>query len=236
MCAETKRAEMQRTEDVHVAMLARDMNYAEEVIHDVYAAMRNHISVRLPFMVALSVAIGFHQLSNYSGVLGRGLVYVPLSIFGDDGQRFRIPIMNDLHEATLTARMSEIAMDVLREALHKHDLDMLFLCCCGLVIGKRDRIDEFYGSQDHVERDRVRSFFDTEATGITMTDSINDLRKRGVVSLDFDPYSYSEDRLFEKIECMLGTAKQFVPLEQDSDVAKMKDQLTAIAQRVQQAA
>ena len=45
MCAETRRAEMQRTEDVHVAMLARDMNYAEEVIHDVYAAMRNHISV-----------------------------------------------------------------------------------------------------------------------------------------------------------------------------------------------
>ena len=115
--------------------------------------------------------------------------------------------MNDLHEATLTARMSEIAMDVLREALHKHDLDMLFLCCCGLVIGKRDRIDEFYGSQDHVERDRVRSFFDTEATGITMTDSINDLRKKGVVSLDFDPYSYSEDRLFEKIECMLGNGK-----------------------------
>ena len=233
MCAVDKRFEMQRAENVHIVMLTRHMNHATALIRDAFTAINNHISVRLPFAVAVSVAIDFHQRGNYSGVLGDGIVYIPLSLFADDGRRFRIPVMEDLHEAVLTARMSEIAMESLRKALREHDLDMIFLCCCGLVLGQRDKIEKFYGSEDHLERDRIRSFFDAESTDISIVKSIDVLRKKGVISPDFSQVSDSEDRVFNRIELMLETAKKFSPPK--PDIAIMTRRLANVAQRAQAA-
>ena len=233
MCAADKRPEMQRAESVHTTMLTQHMSQAAEPIHDALTAVSSYVSVRLPFAVALSVAIDFYQRDNYSGVLGDGLVYIPLSLFADDGERFRIPVMEDLHEAVLTARMSEVAIEALQKALHKHDMGVIFLCCCGLVVGQRDRIEEFYGSKDHVERDRIRSFFDAESTSISIVKSIDILRKEGIMSPDFSQTSYSEDRLFESIESMLEKAKQISP--PNPDIAIMQNQLTAVVERAQAA-
>ena len=233
MCAVDKNPALQIIDDSHIGLWTRNMVHAAVApINAAYAAVKKYTAVRLASMAGLAASIESYY-TGHSGVLGDDMVYTPLTMFGSGGERFRLPVMCPLHEAVLTNMMSEPRMEDLKETLREHDLGIMSLCCCGTLLGPYDKVQEFYRSDEHLERDQVRSFFDAQATSITMVDSIDEMREQGIISPDFSSgASRAEDRLFARIETLIDMVTHISPaLEQDE--MSMRTRIAAIAQRAQ---
>ena len=201
MCASDPELLMVRATESHVRQVCNLLPEPEtvEVVTDIFRGVEKCISTPIPFIATLAVAINACR-NRYSGVLGDGIVCVPFTSCGIDGMRYRTYLMVILHETFLTARMSELAMDSLRETLHTYGLDICFLCCCGIALGSREKIDAFRGSEEHRAWDQVRSWYNAEPTPITQISSLKELE--GVQTLDLAA-SGAEQKLFEEIDQML---------------------------------
>ena len=235
MCAVEKDPALQIVEDDHITLWNRNMVHAAVApINAAYAAVKKYTAVRLASMAGLVASIEAYY-TGHSGVLGDDMVYTPLAMFGSDGERFRLPVMYPLHEAVLTDMMSEPRMEDLRETLREYGLGIMSLCCCGTLLGPYDKVQEFYRSDEHLERDQVRSFFDAQATSITVVDSIDEMRGQGIVSPDFSYGTRAEDRLFAKIETLIDMVTRISPAPEQDEVS-MRTRIAAMAQRAQHGA
>ena len=211
MRASAQRLLMTQANELHLEKLCHLFPEEEEEITDMFWSVEKYISTQLPFIATLGVAV--NKLRNgYSGFLGENLVCTPFTSCGTDGVRYRTKIMELLHEAFLTARMSELGMDSLREALQKHGMDIIFLCCCGTVLGEKEEIKAFRNSEEHRAWDYVRSRFSAQPTPLKYIRSLGDLE--GMQMLDLSA-SGAEKGLFREID---RTINHLAKTETDSNM------------------
>ena len=165
--------------------------FAEKVFKAWTKSLRPHLPL-LPMFVAM-----FEALRNKDyGVLGKHkLIRVPLSIIGDDKVRYRLPIVSLLHETILSANMSDISKDYFRQSLNNEGLCVLFMCSCGVVLGKCRDINNFYGSHDHLAMDKLRSAIDAQGNPVREVSSWDSIPLH---NMDIHANG-AERRLFDRI-------------------------------------
>jgi hypothetical protein len=163
-------------------------------------ALRPHLPL-LPMFVAMFEAL---KAKDY-GVLGKHkLIRVPLSIIGADKVRYRPPIVSLLHEAILSANMSDISKDYFKQSLAEKGLCVLFMCSCGVVMGKCRDIQNFYGSANHLAMDKLRSAIDAEGNLVREVQYWNEIPLH---NMDIHANG-AERRLFDRIAELTETASQ----------------------------
>ncbi|PID83596.1 hypothetical protein CSB11_00445 [Candidatus Campbellbacteria bacterium] len=130
------------------------------------------------------------------------LVRLPLSIIGSNKVRYRTPVVENLHESILSGHMSDLMKNEIDKVLKLFDLKLVYLCCCGVVLGKSEDIDDYYGSTEHINLELLRSAIDAEGNPVV---SISDFSKIEVLTMDLH-VNDAENRLFSDIEFAI---KQF---------------------------
>ena len=203
MCTSVFQSFMARVNESHLGQmrhLVPDETF--EIVAEIFEEVDECISTPIPFITTIAVAVDACR-KGFSGVLGDDLVCIPFTTCDVYGARYRTPLMEILHETFLTARMSELAMDALRRVLHKYDMDVCFLCCCGTVVGTREAIGAFYGSALHHTWDGLRSLYNSEPTPLESIDSFEELE--GVQTIDLRG---AERGLFREIDRMLTALAQ----------------------------
>lgn len=153
-------------------------------------------------VIAAIVAMTEQVDKNEFGVLQDfNLVRLPLSLIGADKVRYRTPVVEMLHESILSFNMSDITKNNVTKVLNKHGYCMMFLCSCGVVIGKCEDVKSFYGSEHHIEMDKLRSAIDAEGNPVELVASLEDIP---VQTMDLSTNG-AERNLFKRIREMLET-------------------------------
>lgn len=202
MCSESKSPAMSGLYHLHADRLQAALPERATLIHDIYHGLTECLNPHLPVLAAL-VAMAESALRQDYGVLeAYRLVRLPLSVIGLDRVRYRTPIIEDLHETVLSFRMSDLAVEHLRRALRPHGLCVLFLCSCGVVMGKCGDVQRYYGSEDHRRMDRLRSAIDAEGNPVAEVRSLADIC---VPTMDLHQNG-AERRLFLLVEELIATA------------------------------
>ena len=166
---------------------------------EIFSALTKNLNPHLPALAAFVAMVEAVQAEDY-GVLGDyRLVRLPLSIIGIDRARYRTPSVVNLHETILSLRMSEITIETLRHALRPHNLCVLFLCSCGVVMGACEDVRAYYGSHDHRRMDRLRSAIDATGSPLKLASSFSDI---AVPTMDLHENG-AEERLFARIEKLI---------------------------------
>lgn len=195
MCVEVKDPKMTGLHEKHLITLQEAVPKLKDVTADLYSALTADINPHLPTLTSLIAMVEALRNEDY-GVLGEHrLVRMPLSIIGQDLVRYRPPIVTMLHESILSLRMSDITIENIDKALKPHELCILFLCSCGVVMGHCDDVHAFYGSDDHRRMDRLRSAIDAAGSAVREIASFDDIR---VPTMDMHENG-SERRMFYRI-------------------------------------
>ena len=232
MCQTTQNPLMANTTEQHIMRLNQILPDARELSTDLYKGVSEHIFMQIPFFSTLAVLASEVKRGVHSGFFGDGVAYIPFTVGDADGTRYRTRIMELLHGVFLTANMSEPTMQSVKEILHKHGLDMLSLCCCGTMIGKREKIEEIRGSQAHLDFDKISTLFDAIPTDIVLVKSLGDLK--GVQLLD-TAASGTEQTLLQKVEeatHFLSKVRVKPELDISLDELTSNPEMAAIAERM----
>lgn len=185
-----------------LASMTQKSPLAKELASTMLKTLNPHNPV-LAALVAMAEQVDqkdFGVLQDYN------LVRLPLSLIGANKVRYRTPIVEMLHESILSFNMSDITKTNVKEVLKKHGYCLLFLCSCGLVMGRCEDVKKFYGSEDHIAMDTLRSAIDAEGNPVEFIDSLQDIP---VQTMDLS-VNGAEDRLVSRISEMLETMTLFV--------------------------
>jgi hypothetical protein len=204
MCYKCENPEMAGLHQGHLPLLLEAAPSVTRVTRDVYWAMTKDLNPHLPALIAF-VAMAEALQNNDFGVLREHrLVRLPLSIIGTDKVRYRTQVVGWLHEAILSLRMSNLTMETIRTVLYPHHLCILFLCSCGVVMGRCANVRAYYGSEGHRRMDRLRSAIDKSGSPVVPVQSFDDIK---VPTMDMHPNG-AEARLFARIEVLTRLAAQ----------------------------
>lgn len=170
----------------------------------------------LPMFVAMFEAL---KNEDYGVLAEHNLIRVPLSIIGADKVRYRLPVVSLLHETVLSANMSDVSREYFRGSLAQQGLCVLFMCSCGVVLGKCRDIKNFYGSEHHLSMDKLRSAIDAQGNPVREVDSWDD-----IPFYNMDIHSNgAERRLFDRIMELIQIASAAAPEEMswiDNEIAR----------------
>jgi len=195
MCYKCDNPEMAGLHAGHLPLLQGAMPKQSGLASDLFTALTATLNPHLPILPALLAMAEAVEREDF-GVLGdHRLIRLPLSIIGTDKVRYRTELVEHLHETILSARMSEITIEAVRKALRPHGLCILFLCSCGVVMGKCRDVRAYYGSDDHVRMDRLRSAIDAAGNPVVEIESFTDIM---VPTMDLH-HNGAEERLFARI-------------------------------------
>jgi hypothetical protein len=204
MCYKCDNPEMAGLHAGHLPLLQGAMPKQSALTADLFKALTTALNPHLPILPAL-LAMAEAVESEDFGVLEESkLVRLPLSIIGTDKVRYRTEQVEHLHETVLSARMSEITMEAVRKALRPHGLCILFLCSCGVVMGRCTDVRAYYGSDAHVRMDRLRSAIDAAGNSVKTIDAFADIL---VPTMDLHQNG-AEERLFARIKELTEIASQ----------------------------
>ena len=185
-----------------LASMTTKPTLAEELTSVMLKTLNPHNPV-LAALVAMAEQV---ETQDFGVLREHNLVRLPLSLIGENKVRYRTPIVEMLHESILSFNMSDITKENVKEVLQKHGYCLLFLCSCGVVMGTCRDIKKFYGSEDHITMDQLRSAIDAEGNPVEFIDSLRDIP---VQTMDLSADG-AEDRLFSRISEMLETMTLFV--------------------------
>lgn len=195
MCYKCDNPKMAGLHEGHKSLLERALPHQSGFIDDLFRALTRTLNPHLPILPALLAMAEAVEREDF-GVLGEfRLVRVPLSVIGSNQVRYRTPIVEQLHETILSARMSDVTIDAVRKALRPHGLCILFLCSCGVVMGKCSDVQRYYGSEAHVRMDRLRSAIDAAGSRVVAVSSFSAIP---VSTMDLHAGG-AEERLFARI-------------------------------------
>ncbi len=131
------------------------------LIHDIFAAMTDHNTVRPAVMII--ILEGIHRLNGGlfgNSSFGATFAYSALQIKdGGDGNifhRFQDPIMSHIHDAMLQFALAERNMRLVQDVLIAHGYNLTHFCDCGCGI-TRDG-DDYIGSDEYKAVNYLRSY------------------------------------------------------------------------------
>ncbi len=180
----------------HLPLLSEAAPEVATVTSSLYSALTENLNPHLPALPAF-VAMAEALRNGDFGILGEHrLIRLPLSIIGTDKVRYRTQMVEWLHETILSLRMSDITVEAIRSALRPHGLCVLFLCSCGVVMGRCEDVRAYYGSEEHRRMDRLRSAIDAAGNPVESVQSFDDIL---VPTMDLHRNG-AEARLFARIE------------------------------------
>lgn len=87
-------------------------------------------------------------------------------------------------------------LDAMKESLRPHGLCLLFLCSCGVVMGRCSDVRSFYNSETHQRMDRLRSSIDAAGKPVVQVPSFAEI---AVPTMDLSANG-AEIRLFDRTE------------------------------------
>ncbi len=202
MCYKCEDPEMAGLHAGHLTLLQGAVPNQAALAANLFSALTNTLNPHLPLLPALLAMAEAVGQEDY-GVLGQHrLIRLPLSIIGTNKVRYRTQMVEYLHETILSARMSEITMEAVRKVLRQHGLCILFLCSCGVVMGKCPDVRAYYGSDAHVRIDRLRSAIDAAGNPMQEIRSFSDIM---VPTMDLHENG-AEERLFARVSELTRTA------------------------------
>ncbi len=196
MCSECELNEMAGVHIGHLPIVQAMSTINSGMIANIYSALIQNLNPHLPVFTALVAMIEALERKDFGILEEYRLVRLPLSVIGSDKVRYRTEIVEHLHESVLSFRMSEITIETLRTALRPDGLCVLFLCSCGVVMGRCEDVRAYYGSDAHRRMDRLRSAIDAEGNPVVPVASFTDIK---VETMDLH-HSGAEERLFARIE------------------------------------
>ena len=232
MCQTTQNPLMANTTELHIKRLNKILPDVKELSTDLYEGVKEYTFMPIPFFSTFAVLANEVKRGIHSGFFGDGTAYVPFTVGEADGTSYRTRIMELLHGVFLTANMSEPTMKSVKEILHRYGLDMLSLCCCGTMVGERGRIEEIWGSQEHLDFDKISTFFDAIPTDIVLVKSLLDLEDTQLLDT---AKSGAEQALLEKIEKvthLLSKVRVEEEFEISLDDLDTNPEMAAIAERM----
>ncbi len=196
MCTEDIQAEMAGLHRGHVSILRSASTGLGDIIDELFDALTNRLNPHLPVLPALMAMAEAVRRQDFGVLHEHRLVRLPLSVIGSDAVRYRTPVVEWLHESILSFRMAELTIDAVKEALRPHGLCVLFLCSCGVVMGRCTDVRTFYNSAAHQRMDRLRSAIDAAGYPVVQVSSFEEL---AVPTMDLSANG-AEVRLFDRIE------------------------------------
>lgn len=176
---------------MHDILSDEEVGIADDIFEGLTDYLNPHLIV-FPALVAMTSAWlrkDFGIFEDYE------IVWLPLSIVDHSGTRYRTLTMEQLHDAVLSARMSDLMIQSLRQKCSLHGLHIHFLCSCGVMLGSIESIRAYNGSRDHVLRDKTRSALDALGYPIKTISNLNEIPSP---TIDIHPNN-AEMRLFEDI-------------------------------------
>ena len=236
MCQTTQNPLMANTTELHIRRLQQILPDVKELSADLYEGVREYIFMQIPFFSTLAVLANEVKKGTHSGFFGDGVAYIPFTVGEADGTRYRTRIMELLHGVFLTANMSEPTMKSVKEILHKHGLDILSLCCCGTMIGEREKIEEIRGSQEHLDFDKISTFFDAIPTDIVLVKSLGNLEDTQLLDTGA---SGAENALLQEVERVTHLLSKVMAgegFEISLDDISTNSELSEIAERMERRA
>lgn len=178
MCYQEKNAEMAPLQPSHLDKMQKMLlsDDAKSFAKHSFEAWTRNLTPHLPLLSMFVAMYESLQKEDYGVLFEHKLVRVPLSIIGQDKIRYRTPIVSLLHEAVLSARMSDLSVDNFSRVIKsEYNICVLFLCSCGVVMGKCNDVANFYGSTDHCRMDILRSAIDADGNPVKEVKSWQDL-------------------------------------------------------------
>ena len=168
-----------------------------DLVRDIFGSLTNSLAPRLPAFTALLAMIEQLQAKQFGVLEKEKLVRLPLSVVGTDRVRYRTPIVEMLHESILSLRMSEWTVNLIKRQLMKHyKICLIFLCSCGVVVGRCQHVRAFYGSDTHQAMDMLRSAIDAEGNRVELVSSLEEIP---VPTMDL-AVNGAEKSLFDRIQ------------------------------------
>lgn len=202
MCHEHKIPEMAGIHAGHLPIVQAESPQIAHITSDLFQALSKTLNPHLPAFTALVAMVEAHMQGDRGVLAEQQLVRLPLSVIGTDKVRYRTEVMEWLHESILSLRMSDITVEAIRKALQPHGLCVLFLCSCGVVLGRCADVRRYYGSAEHVRMDRLRSAIDAEGNPVAGVDSFAEIM---VPTMDLHENG-AESRLFARIAALTKSA------------------------------
>jgi hypothetical protein len=204
MCYKCDNPEMAGLHAGHLPLLQGAVPKQSALAADLFNALTSNLNPHLPILPALLAMAEAVKREDFGVLAEYRLVRLPLSIIGTDKVRYRTPMVEQLHETILSARMSEITVEELRVALRPYNLCILFLCSCGVVMGKCPDVHAYYRSDAHRRMDRLRSAIDAAGNPVREIASFTDIL---VPTMDL-ARNGAEERLFSRISELTQIAAQ----------------------------
>ena len=204
MCYKCYDPEMAGLHAGHLPLLQGAMPKQSELARDLFQSLTATLNPHLPILPALLAMAEAVEREDFGVLEEHRLVRLPLSIIGTDKVRYRTEMVGHLHETILSARMSEITIEEVRKALRPHGLCILFLCSCGVVMGRCPDVRAYYGSDAHVRMDRLRSAIDAAGNLVHEIESFSDIM---VPTMDLHENG-AEERLFARVSELTMIASQ----------------------------
>jgi hypothetical protein len=144
-------------------------------IRAIAGALTKALVPHLPILPMFLAMRHFLEQERFGVLTDHRLIRVPLSIIPGNRKRYRAPIVSLLHEAVLSFRMSECTVNAVSEALKPFGICVLYLCSCGVVMGRCSDVAAFRGTRAHLQMDRLRSAIDAEGNPVVEVRSWDDI-------------------------------------------------------------
>jgi hypothetical protein len=213
MCFEDATAEMAGLSRDHLACIQDEFedDLMVELAADIFEPMTADLQPHLPALPAFIALVESLKVDDYGILADYNLVRLPLSLVGADKVRYRTEVVSWLHEAILSLRMSELTVNRIRQALGKHGLSVLFQCSCGVVLGRSDDIENYFGSDHHRRMDALRSAIDAEGNPVVHVTTLDDIP---VPTMDLHTDGAEKrllDRIQELTECAASEGSNHYP-------------------------
>ncbi len=199
MCSTYEALAMTGLTEDHVSILQQASPENAQLVQELFDAINMSLRPHLPVLPGLIAAVEAVQNNDYGILSQNQLVRLPLSIVGVNGTRYPTQTVSWLHDSFLPFNMSQYTVSEVRKTLQKHGLCILFLCSCGVVIGKCQYVSGYYGSPDHTRMDRLRSAVDSTGKPIQPVDDFSEIP---VKTMDLHQNG-AEERLYNRIEELL---------------------------------
>ncbi len=196
MCTEHQLPEMAGLHAGHLPILQAASPEQANLTASLHQALTENLNPHLPALPALLAMVEAYQHEDFGVLSEHRLVRLPLSVIGIDKVRYRTEVVDWLHETILSLRMSDITVEAIRSALRPHGLCILFMCSCGMALGRCEDVKAYYGTDEHRRMDRLRSAIDAEGNLVRNIDAFEDIK---VPTMDLHANG-AELRLFARIE------------------------------------
>jgi len=153
--------------NTHAYVASQETNLVNtSIVNQLFSALTKSLSPHLPVLATFVAMAEFAKEKRFGILKEHEVVRVPLSIIGRDRIRYRTPILNLLHEAIMSFRMSEVSAKNVDGVLRTNGLAVAYLCSCGLVMGSVPAVSAFIKSETICRLDRLRSAIDTEGNPV----------------------------------------------------------------------